>query len=85
MARGFPRKRSALQFVSGDPLLRLKGDIHERLQVIETERGAVVPGTGLILKRARKGRGEEWSVLAHILPDRRFDVAASERGRRSFG
>jgi hypothetical protein len=25
--------------MSGDSFLRLKGDIHERLQVVETERG----------------------------------------------
>jgi len=31
-----------------------------------------VPGTGLILERARKGRGEEPSVLADIPPDRRL-------------
>lgn len=36
-----------------------QNDIHERLQVIETERDAVVPGTGLILERAGKGRPEE--------------------------
>lgn len=29
--------RSALQCVSGDPLLRLEGDIHERLKVIEAK------------------------------------------------
>ena len=45
--------------MSGYPLLCLKNDIHERLQVIETERDAVVPGTGLILERAGKGRPEE--------------------------
>ena len=42
--------------MSSDPLFGFKGDIHERFQVVETERGAVVPGTGLILEWARKGR-----------------------------
>lgn len=37
-----------VQLLSSDSLLRLKGDIHEDLEVIETERGAVAPGTGLI-------------------------------------
>ena len=46
-----------------NPLLRFEADIHERLQVVDTERSAIVPGTGLILERARKGRGEERSVL----------------------
>lgn len=36
------------------PLLCLKGDIHERFQCSETERGAVVPGSGLFLERALK-------------------------------
>ena len=85
MPGSLPRNRSALQGMSVDPLLRLKGDIHEGLQVVETERGAVVPGTGLILERARKGRREERSLLTDVLPDRGLDVAASQRRRRSFG
>lgn len=36
-AGGFPGNRSALQSMSGDPLLGLKGDIHERLEVVETK------------------------------------------------
>lgn len=31
----------AFQLVSSDPLLRFDGDIHKRLEVIETECGAV--------------------------------------------
>lgn len=42
-----------------------------------------MPATGLILKRARKGRGEEQSVLTDVLPDRGLDVATSPGGRRS--
>lgn len=33
----FPTKRSALQAMSGNPLLRFKGDVHESLKVIETK------------------------------------------------
>ena len=79
------KRLSASGHVSGDPLFRLKRDIHERLQVVETERGAVAPCTGLILEWAGEGRCEERSLLADILPDRGLDVAASQRGRRSFG
>ena len=39
----------------------------------------------MILKRPGEGRGEEWSVLAHVLPDRRLDVRASQRRCRSLG
>jgi hypothetical protein len=35
---------------AGHPLLCLKRDIHERLKVAETERGAITPFTGLILE-----------------------------------
>ena len=76
---------SALQCVSGHPFLCLKGDVHERLQVAETERGAVAPGAGLILERPGEGRCEERPLLADVLPDRGLDVATSQRGRRSFG
>jgi hypothetical protein len=65
--------------VSGDPLLRLKRDIHEGLEVIETEWGTVTPFPSLILKWARKGCCEERSLLADILLDRGVDVAASQR------
>lgn len=71
--------------MSGDPLLGLKGNVHERFEVIKTERGAVAPGAGLILERARKGRREERTILAGILPDRGLDVATSQRGGWSFG
>jgi hypothetical protein len=71
--------------MSGDPLLRLKGDIHQRLEVAETDRSAVVPGTGLILERARKGRCEERSLFTDVLLDCGLDVPTSERRRRSFG
>lgn len=71
--------------MSGDPLLRLKGDIHERLKVIETERGVIAPDTGLIFERPRKGRLEERVLLAHSLPDRRLNVPTSQRGGWRFG
>ena len=71
--------------MSGHPLLGLKRDIHQRLQVVETEQGPVAPHPGLILERARERGGEEGSLLAGVLPDRRLDVAATQRIRRSFG
>ena len=64
--------------MSADPLLRFDGDIHKGLEVVETKRGAVAPGTGLILERSGEGRGEERSILAWTLLDRRFDSAASQ-------
>ncbi len=63
--------------MSGDPLLRLKGDSHDGFEVIETERGAIAPGAGVIFERSGKGCCEEWSLLAGVLPDRRLDVAAA--------
>ena len=71
--------------MSCDPLFGLERHIHQRLEVIETERAAVAPHPGLILKRPRECRGEEGALLADILPDRGLDVATSQRGRRSFG
>lgn len=71
--------------MSGHPLLRLKGDIHERLEVIEAERGAGAPGAGLILERAREGRREERALLADILPDRHFVADRHERCRWARG
>ena len=71
--------------MSGDPLLRLTHDIHERLQVVEPERGAVVPGIGLILEWPGEGRREERPLLAGVLPNCRLDVSTSQRGRRSIG
>lgn len=38
-----------------------------------------MPGAGLILERAGKCRGEERTPRAAVLPDCRFDVAASQR------
>jgi len=67
--------------VSGDPLHGVTRDGDKRLKVIETERGSIAPRPGLILERTREGRGEERTLLADILPDRRFDVAASQRVR----
>ena len=58
-----------MQFLSVTRRLNLKDDIHERLQIIETKRGAVAPGTGLILERWGKGRCKERALLAHSLPD----------------
>ena len=45
---------------------------------------AVAPGAGLILERSGESHCEERSFLAHILPDRGPDVAASQRVRRFF-
>ena len=85
-ARGFPREtRSVLQRVSGDPVVRLKGDIHKRLQVVEPERGAIALGTRLILERSGGGHCKEQSLLADILSDNRSDASALERHRGSFG
>jgi hypothetical protein len=46
---------------------------------MKTERGAVPPSAGLILKWSREGRCKKRPFLTDILPDRRFDVAASQR------
>jgi hypothetical protein len=70
-----------LQDVSGDPLLGLTRNADKGLKVIETERGPIAPLPGLILERPREGRCEERTLLADILPDGRFDVAASQRIR----
>lgn len=71
--------------MSGNPFLGLIGHGEQRLQVIETERGAIAPHSGLILERPREGRGEERSPLAGVLPDRRFDVPTSQLVGRLFG
>lgn len=39
------------------------------------------PAPGLIFERSSEGRCEERPLLADILPDRGFDVAASQRVR----
>ena len=67
--------------MSGDPLLVVTRDSEKRLKVIETERGPIAPRSGLVLEWAGEGRREERTFLADILPDRRFDVAASQRVR----
>ena len=54
-------------------LLGFTRDRDKGLQVIETERSAIAPFTGLILER----------LLADTLPDRRFNVAASQLVRCS--
>ena len=63
---------------SGDPLLGLTRDSEKRLKVIETERCPIAPLPGLILERLREGRYGERTLLADTLPDRGFDVAATQ-------
>jgi hypothetical protein len=48
--------------VSGDPLLHLEGDIHERFEVIETESGAVATGdlAGWLSVEACGSRRKAW-------------------------
>jgi len=56
--------------MSGDLLPRLKDNIHERLRVVETERGTVTESTGLILEWSREGRcgnGPFWLVCCQIV------------------
>jgi len=64
--------------MSLNPLLRSKRDVDQGLEVVEAERAAIAPFTGLILKRPREGRCEERALLAGILPDRGLDVAGSQ-------
>lgn len=74
--------RSPLEGLSGHPFLGLTGHGEQGLQglqVMEPERGAVTPGAGLVLERAGKGRREEGTLLARVLPDRRLDAAAAGR------
>ena len=72
---------SGLEVVSGNPLLGVTRDGDKRLKVIQTERGSIASRPGLILEWAGEGRREERTFLTDILPDRRFDVAASQRVR----
>ena len=65
--------------MSGNPLLGVTRDSDKGFKVIETELSPIAPRAGLVLERAREGRREERTFLAAILPDRRFDVAASQR------
>lgn len=64
-----------MPFQSRYPLLRLKSDIHEHLQVVETEWDAVVREPGLILERPEKGPVET-RCLTGILTHRGFDSPA---------
>ena len=65
--------------MSGNPLLRFQRDVHEGFEVMKTERRPMAPRAGRIPERAGKGGREERTVGAGVLPDRRFDVAASQR------
>ena len=67
--------------MSGNPVLGVTRDGDKRFKVVETERSAIAPRSGLIFERPREGRCEERTLLAGVLPDRRFDVAASQRVR----
>jgi hypothetical protein len=80
-AGGFPFIPSEFEGVSGNPLLGLTRDSEKRLKVIETKRGSIAPFPRLILEWAGEGRREERTFLAAIRPNRRFDVAASQRVR----
>lgn len=75
---------SAFEGVSGDPLLGLTRDVDKGFEVIETERCPIPPRPGLTFERPRKSRREERTLLTAILPDGRFDVAASQRVRGWF-
>ena len=75
---------STFEGVSGDPLLGFTHNGEQGLEIIETERGPIAPFTGLIFERPREGRCEERTLLAAILLDRRFDVAASQHVRGLF-
>ena len=75
---GFPWNTLSASRLSGNPLLGVTGDGDKRFEVIETERGAIAPGAGLILERTGEGRREERALLAGVLPDRRLDAAASQ-------
>ena len=72
---------SGFEGVSGDPLLGFTRYREKSLKVIETERGSIAPFPRLILEWAGEGCCEERTLLADILPDRRFDAAASQRVR----
>ena len=62
--------------MSGDPLLCFIRDSQHCLEVIETKRGSVAPGVGLILERPGEGRCEEWAFLTTMLA--MFAFVASE-------
>src|SRR3989442_6148865 len=67
--------------MSSNPLLRVTRDGDKGFEVIETERSPIAPSPGLILERAGESRCKERPLLADILPDRRFNAAASQRVR----
>ena len=71
--------------MSGNPLICLTRDSDKGFEVIETERSPIAPLPGLILERPREGRCEKRTLLADILPDLRFDVAASQLVRGFVG
>ena len=72
---------SAFQGMSGNPLLGLTRDGDQGFEVTETKRSPIAPRARLIPERPREARREERALLADILPDRRFEVAASQRVR----
>jgi hypothetical protein len=67
--------------VSGNPLLGLTRDVDKGFEIIKTGRSPIAPRPGLILEWAGERRDEEGTLLTVILPDRRFDVSASQRIR----
>jgi hypothetical protein len=70
--------------MSGNPRLGLTRDGDKRFEVIETERCPIALRAGLIREGAGEGPRKERTLLAAILPNRGFDVAASQRGRGVF-
>src|SRR5713226_7326770 len=70
--------------MSGNPLLSLTHDGAKGIKFNETTRSPIAPHARLILERPREGRREERTLLTDNLPDRRFDVAASQRVRELF-
>ena len=82
MAGGFPFMPATFGDVSGDPLLGFARHVDKDFEVIETERGSVALGAGLILERPGEGRCEERTLLVDILPDGRFEAGASGAPRR---
>ena len=62
--------------MKGNPTLGLTRYSEKGLKVIEVKRGPIAPLSGLIREWPRKGRCEEQTLLADILPSRH--VAASQ-------
>lgn len=71
--------------MSGHPWLGLADHIGQRSMSLRQKEVPSAPGTGLILERARKGRGDERPFLADILLDRGLEVPTSQRRPWSFG